>query len=408
MSDAGAAPMSREGVDHALETLRDERERISAGLLDLEDHDGYRLLKGARLAGETFRRWEETRGRIASLWKLYDAYAAVLERAEELRARHPRPGPAVLAELSGMLSGASVELTADPSAQQRRTLLGPEAERLALGEVVARMSAAYDRVTEEVGAADAAWSALLTPLGEAEEAWRQVRALSRELALANPDLDRIGRELVDARRIVQADPLSFVHEGTVDTRRLDAVLAELTAQRTTLSQALRVRDGYDERVRRIEDGIEQVGALLAEAVRARDVVLVKIASPGLPEIPDTPRSLRDRLGGLDALRRAARWSDLASRTVQLEEAVTTAVEQAQGTLGIITGLLDRRDELRGRLEAYQAKAARIGGAEDADLARLHAMAREILWTAPCDLRQATAVLAQYQQAIRSLESGTDT
>ena len=65
-------------------------------------------------------------------------------------------------------------------------------------------------------------------------------------------------------------------------------------------------------------------------------------------------------------------------------------------------LLDRREELRGLLDAYQARAARLGGAEDTDLDARYARARELLWTAPCDLSAATAAVTGYQQAVLAL------
>src|SRR5262249_25334662 len=67
-----------------------------------------------------------------------------------------------------------------------------------------------------------------------------------------------------------------------------------------------------------------------------------------------------------------------------------------------TALLDRREELRGLLDAYQARAARLGGAEDGDLDARYARARELLWTAPCDLAAATAAVTGYQQAVLAL------
>jgi hypothetical protein len=78
-----------------------------------------------------------------------------------------------------------------------------------------------------------------------------------------------------------------------------------------------------------------------------------------------------------------------------------ALERARTDLGLVTGLLDRREELRGRLQAYKVKAARLGHAEDADLAVLYEEARTVLWTSPCDLRKATVLLSGYQQAISS-------
>jgi len=52
-------------------------------------------------------------------------------------------------------------------------------------------------------------------------------------------------------------------------------------------------------------------------------------------------------------------------------------------------LLDRRAELRGRLDAYRAKAERLGLAEDLNLAALHKQAHDVLYTRPTDLAAVT-------------------
>ena len=66
---------------------------------------------------------------------------------------------------------------------------------------------------------------------------------------------------------------------------------------------------------------------------------------------------------------------------------------------VASAAIDKRDELRGLLRAYKAKAARLGAAEDADLACRHERAYQLLWTAPCDLTAAEAAVADYQRAI---------
>ena len=69
--------------------------------------------------------------------------------------------------------------------------------------------------------------------------------------------------------------------------------------------------------------------------------------------------------------------------------------------------IDKRDELRGLLRAYKAKAARLGAAEDPDLAARHDQAHGLLWTAPCDLAAAEAAVAAYQRAILGGKDGDD-
>lgn len=83
--------MSVEAIDHALRLRRDERDRISGDLLDLESHQGHLLLKGAKLRGESLRRWDAARALMVTMWWLFDAYQRALTRAEEIRARAPGP-----------------------------------------------------------------------------------------------------------------------------------------------------------------------------------------------------------------------------------------------------------------------------------------------------------------------------
>lgn len=398
--------MGRDEIDRRLERLRGERERITQVLLELEAHQGFQLLKGTRLTGATERAWAEISGRMATLWKLFDAYGKVLGEAEELRARHNKPGQAQLAELTRLLTGTSVELVSEEIPLGERTLLGPTGEWLSLDGVVARMTPLYEEVARRVAAANEVWSALLTRLGQVDETARAVETLRASLGVREPEFDRISEALAAVRETVRADPLSLVSSGRADTSRIEEAGRELAALRGRLEDAVRIRDEHDERVRDIEATIGLVETAEHEAAEAQDQVLAKIASPVLPALPAFSAALRDRLAALTGLRGEGRWMELAARAAELERAAATALEQARETTGLITGLLDRREELRGRLDAYKAKAGRLGLAEDTVLNDLHRQAHDLLWTSPCDLRRATVALADYQRAIASRAEGT--
>ncbi|MGI5489171.1 hypothetical protein [Microtetraspora malaysiensis] len=380
--------MSLDGVDFELRRRAEERDRISDDLLDLDSHPGYQLLKGARLTGETRRRWDEAQHRAVTLWWLFDAYRGVLGRAQELRAGKPD-----LAALTGLLAGPSVELKPENVPVEKRSLLRAAGESITLDTVVARMDAAYRDVAETVAAADDAWSALLSRLDDADVARRSAQDLLRDLDGGDPELDRIGAEIDRIRAAVTVDPLGSVTLGG----ELDGLLAELTARRGLLEQAARIRAEYSDRARRLGDRIAQVAEAENEARSVRDTVLVKIVSPALPALPDQAAALRDRLSALDTA--GDRWLELVERLTGLERAVDEALARARAATEAMAGLIGRRDELRGRLEAYRAKAVRLGHAEDAALGEMYSEARTLLWTAPCDLRQATVALSAYQRAI---------
>jgi len=117
-------------------------------------------------------------------------------------------------------------------------------------------------------------------------------------------------------------------------------------------------------------------AALAEAEalarKAYDHALDRIADPGLPAFTEwagDPAAVRE------AHERALRITELAA------------------------GLLERRDELRGRLGAHLALAVRLGIAEDVVIAARHRVAHELLWTKPCDLGAATRALVAFQQSV---------
>ncbi|RKS79470.1 hypothetical protein BZB76_0936 [Actinomadura pelletieri DSM 43383] len=402
--------MSREGIDHALRRLREDRDRISASLLDLDGHEGSRLLEGARLTGETWRRWEDAKSRMTTLWALFDAYQNVLDTATELRERTSRPDAATLIELSGLLAGRSVELPDGEIPLQNRTLLGPSERRVTLDEAVAMMSDTYEFVAGEIAAADAAWTALLLPLEEVEGCWRETARLAHSLdGTRHPELDRVGRELTSLGRVIRTDPLSLVRDGRPDTTRLNRVRAALTSLGDELAGVARMRDEYDELVARVMASIEEIERTERRAREAHATVLTKIHTPNLPAPSrGLGTALRDRLAALERLREAGRWVEMAGRFAELERAADEALERVRGDLRLSAGLLDRRGELRGRLEAYRAKAARLGVVEDERLAKLYDQAHDVLWTAPCDLRQATTMLAEFQRALRVCENETRT
>jgi hypothetical protein len=74
-----------------------------------------------------------------------------------------------------------------------------------------------------------------------------------------------------------------------------------------------------------------------------------------------------------------------------------ALDEAQRAFG---APLAARDELRGLLGAYRTRAARSGLAEDPELTVAYEAARDLLWSAPCDVPLARRRVEEYQHAVR--------
>ncbi|MFE3458331.1 hypothetical protein ACFXKD_12380 [Nocardiopsis aegyptia] len=393
--------MSWEGIDHALNRVRGEADRISLNLTDLDQHVGHRLLRGAKLTGRTLARWEHASRHVHSLWTVHGAFRSVVESATELHAQ----GRDAQRELTFLLTGESVRLPREvPLAE--RGLLDEDTERISLAEAIARMSADYEEVTEVVSVAETAWDALHPRLTELDAMWQEIRTLSDMVELGDTEHEALRTELELVGDVVRCDPLSLFEDGRVDTSSLERMRGRLERTRGELRDALRMRDSYDESVERLSSAVDDVESVLRRARELRIQVVRKISSPEAVEVPDPVPALRTRLKGMDVLRTEGRWRDLGALLGELQRAVHTAADDARDREANLTGLLERRAELRGRLDAYRARAVRLGFAEEDRLAELHREAHWGLWSAPCDLRRATVALSAYQRTLVEL-SGTE-
>jgi septal ring factor EnvC (AmiA/AmiB activator) len=123
----------------------------------------------------------------------------------------------------------------------------------------------------------------------------------------------------------------------------------------------------------------------------------KIAKPGLPPVAVRTPELTGRLDDLDRLAREnGRLTDELSG---LERDIASARTEIEELYARAAGLLERRRELRGRLEIHLALAVRLGVAEAEEVGARYTRARELLWTKPCDLRAATRAVHDYQRAV---------
>ena len=134
--------------------------------------------------------------------------------------------------------------------------------------------------------------------------------------------------------------------------------------------------------------------------------MMKITAGPLPPLPPGTAGLSDRLAGLEPLKVAGRWARLAADLEAIEQQSAEAAGWWQEAGQAARALVDRRTELRGLLDAYRAKAARLGEAENADLEAGYQRARDLLWSAPCDLAAAAGAVRGYQQAVLALQGGT--
>jgi len=397
--------MSREQAAAAVADATAERDSIQTNLLDLDGSFGKRMLAGATLTGESKLRWETAAADLATLWEMFNAYAAVVDKAAELMAAARRPSDRELAQVTTWLTGASVELTRQKPLG-RRGLTETGKSDLTLAAAVQEMKRAFASVADVVAAAESVWnetadglSEIGTQLAEAKEQLGDISDDEVTGALAAAE-----EELGQLRGLLNSDPLALWHGDGVDTTRLERLRKQSAAVAARAADVARLRADAQQRIAAAAAAVAAVTAARENAAAARERAEAKIAATGLPA-PADAAGLEARLAALDKLKAAGRWARLSAELDTIEAEAAAATQRCREAQRAAEALLGRRDELRGLLGAYQAKAARLGAAENTELSTLYLQAQDLLWTAPCDLDASAAAVTRYQRAIGSLGGG---
>ncbi|WP_213454293.1 hypothetical protein [Rhizomonospora bruguierae] len=400
------APLGRDEVDGAIVALVAAHDRISAAMYAVDNHPGRTALDVPGLTGYTQRFVADLRAAIDVLWSRFNALGASLEQVRTVRAQRAKPGDSELAELTVLLRAPVIPI--GPDGMVPDGAAPPGAVRLPLMELARQAEAGVADAVHRLTTLDSAMSGLAAAFGPVAEALTRLR--ERATGLGPEDapvaaLDRLDARLADAQREAFADPLAVV-PGAPGEPALRARLAEVTtgadAARAEVAALASLADTYPERADRLRAAIAGVEAAEDAAARACAVANEKIVNTGLPAVPDADPGLRAHLAQLDQLFRERRWGRLATELAAAERAAAAGLQRAEQLKVAADGLLDRRTELRGRLDAYRAKAARMGFAEHAGLAERHRAAEDLLYVSPCDLPAATRALVAYQRYLNEL------
>ncbi len=314
-----------------------------------------------------------------SLWERYSALTEVVEQLERAVASGDTATAEQLAGPGGVpLGGAAI---------------GPL-------ELLAELQSEADAIEAAGRQLSAAWSTVVPRLTAAAERLARVTATAAAIGVSGEPSLATARRLLDRdSALAQSDPLSAdsaAAEEAVATaeRRIGELEAQQAALPGRLSAAERLLADLD---RTVADGREALDATRRKILRPTGLL-----EPIDPVDYDSgPQGLRAWLGRLVNLASEGSWLAAGEGLDRWEDVAAGWVANARAVLAANRAALDRRAELRGLLDAYAAKAAAIGRAEDPALADLHDAAHDALHTAPCDLDAATTLVTRYTDAVRS-------
>lgn len=386
----------RDDAQRRMAGLTAGRDRIAASMYTVDTHPAWDRLDGGQVTGASERARVALRSEVDRLWASFAALGDRLEEAGALLAQRRLGG--VPADLLPLLTRPVVGL--DPAGMPVDAATAP-ATTITLDELARRAEQGCAAVLAQLSDVDKAATAVTTGYVQASAELDAVVRLATELgepAVAAP----LEQAAADIERLDLADPLTAAPGGQLGPTaqaRLDRLRAGVAQARAGLSGVVAVRDSYPQRRSALTALIDQVGVAETAVAQAYTRVGEKIADPGFAPIAAAAPVLRARLRDLDALRDRGQWRRLAADMSTVEESAARSRDRAADQQRMADGLLARRDELRGRLDAYRAKAVAYGLAEDDRLTTLFGQAHQLLYTAPCDLRAATRAVHAYQTGL---------
>jgi hypothetical protein len=398
-----AAPL--DSFDQRIAELRALHERIGQNLVELDaDVTRQMLQSSTTLRGRTAGTWAEASAAIENLWRGHMALADLLERVTHARGSRTSIPRAAQAQLTELLDGPSMALPR-PGGRPSLTENAVPTDQCTVQEAIDRMSADYDGVlalTSEVGAV---WTVVVPRLEALELVLDGLERAAKASGTRQPNELAVARQrLADALAVARDDPLAL-DEGVLDTlpAAVDRV-AELVHQSQALQQDLLAE------LADIETDVEAARRVLEEAERttAEDAAKVLASADRRREL-GTAKELLDAATEEITRCRAEAEVDAARSRGQLGHLRRQVTELEQLCARCATGNVDtvvERDQLRGRLVAFRAKAHALGRSEDLHLDRLYRAASDALYQAPCDLDQARALVRSYQRALGPSREGS--
>ena len=352
--------MNVEQLDQRLRSLGEAESELAGQLVELDDDPTFKLLAGGPRSGVTRERLDAILKEAPQLWPRFTKFREALVAIRDLRGDRSRLDDEVKVELAAQLSGAEADC--------------------------ANLCESVRSLRDGVTAVEARWREVVPRVDRGRALLARLQAGSDADASGDPALDALADQLDAVEQSLAEDPLG------VDSNRLDALDAatHIAEQRSAAMQ--RNRDALPADIERGRRLVDELRAMRTEAVEAAEASRVKIRNPvGLRPVPDLAFdeltaawiAARDAPGGWLPRRRAL---DRFLAQIEAQRLVLAAARSAN------RAPLARRNELRGLLDAYRAKAAATGRAEEEQFAALARAAQQELHIAPTDLARAEDLL----------------
>jgi hypothetical protein len=372
--------MTAEQLGARIDRLQQAAQRTSEALLEIELDPNRELLDHCALTGATAAGWQAAGATLALAWATHAAVEALIERVRAARGTRARPRQADVDVAAELLFA----VTFDAPGGARET-----AER-----AIERAGAAAEDGRRFLLSVGEVWGALVPRLTTMNATLRACGELADELGAPPSRKSQAARqELVALTDAVACDPLAASPAGVV---ALEGSVAAVRAETELLRDFRRDADGRLAAARALLDAAREAER---DAHAAHRAALEKTASAEVPAPPAASGPLAAELDRIAARAASAQWQAASEALADWTTRAAAYRDAARRIADANRAPIRARNELRGLLGAYQAKAHRLLLLEDPELAALFDRAQRALHTAPTDLIEAARLVRAYQDGV---------
>jgi hypothetical protein len=373
-----------------LDARLDEFGRLMAGcrqtLIGIENDPTYLVVRAASPSGVTAEKAGALLDGLPDTWTHLGSIDAVLAEARRAIA-HRNPNHA-----HQLLAGPSVMWTMRDGTVRQFTV----------NESLTAISTQLGTARERLVAIETAWTSTLPHLERDRAELDKLDSLASEIGSGHTnELAALRARVETAIMTIRNDPL-----GAAQVDRIDSELDRLRQMLEALRQN---RDGLPSRLRTANDTLAAIVATVAHGNAAHERATQGVVDPvGL--MPVIPRAAIEGDQGLRAQLEviakapARSWRRQSGDLDTWSQAAAELLAQARRVVAANNEPLARRDELRGRLLAYHAKALATGHNEDPRFVELYDTACWHLFATPTDLRLSARAVLAYADAVNGAAS----
>jgi hypothetical protein len=409
-----------EQLDQVLADWKDKLRVVGENLIDLQGLTTYQRLVGSggfpavQLTGVSAGRITPALESMNYLFEHFDLLSQVVDKAFYLRQQLPRfliPETKIL-EIKQLLTGASIHLPTvrTPLASRELLTVAQTANTLTPMQLLQVMTKAFQVARDIVVEVDNAWTHLEELIINAQAEIQQQESLAISLGV------NALRELLEAKKMIsflleriEKDPLGtkadFVQKIQKPLSEAQAALHQVVIQQQKAKQQQQLVKHKVAAAHQLFQQLEEIHRhSLTTFAEAKEKVTdsVYIQPPLTEELITALKEWLNRLEtklteGLinPVIIGVDNWSNKAKEYIKNEEEIYQGNKQALFT----------RQELRGRLDALQAKALVKGLIEDSLLVETSELAKKLLYIRPTPINQTSELLSRYEKRLRLIANG---